>query len=210
MPPVCRIVVDAREPRGRIPDELRARGVHVGFARLRVADYLLPNGVLVERKSVADFHASVLDGRFWTQIRALREASRAPYLLVEGRDLARGPLSERALIGIVLGVIGQGIPVLRSNDQRSSAEWLASLAGRAAGRQPRRDRPAYARRPKSSANVVAEGMLAAVPGISTQRARALLERFGSVRAVALAEPAELQEVRGIGPTQAERLLKAFL
>jgi Fanconi anemia group M protein len=207
---VCRIVVDAREPLDRIPAGLRERGVDVRVARLHVGDYLLPNGVLVERKTVRGFHAGVVEGRFWTQIRALRGASRAPYLLIEGRDVERGQLSERAVVGALLGVIGQGIPVLRSLDERSSAEWLASLAVRAAGRQPRRDRPEYARRPKPPANLVAEGMLAAVPGISTMRARALLERFGSVQAVALAEPAALRQTRGIGPTQAERLRQALL
>ena len=189
---------------------LRQRGVDVRIARLEVGDYLLPNGVRVERKTVRDLHTSVVDGRFWTQIRALRGACRAPYLIVEGHDENRGQLSERAVVGVLLAVIGQGIPVLRSANVRNSAEWLASLGLRSSGIQPRRDRPAYARRRNPPVDLVAEGMLAAVPGISTTRARALLEKFGSVRSIALAEPCDWQTVRGIGPTQAERLREALL
>jgi DNA excision repair protein ERCC-4 len=210
MPPVCRIVVDDREPRDRLPSALRARGVEVRFTRLRVGDYLLPNGVLVERKTVRDFHASIVEGRFWTQIRALRGASRAPYLLVEGRGLERGQLSHRAVIGVLLGVIGQGIPVLLAGDAPSSAEWLASLAIRSSGRQPRRDRPAYARRRNPPVDLVAEAMLAAVPGISTTRARALLTRFGSIAAIVSADEEALHTVPGIGLIQAQRLKAALL
>jgi len=50
-----------------------------------------------------------------------------------------------------------------------------------------------------------EAMLAAVPGISTTSARALLERFGTVRNVVNAGPESWLSVPGIGPVRADAL-----
>ncbi len=72
------------------------------------------------------------------------------------------------------------------------------------------DRPAYAQRPKARAgSEAAEGVLAAVPGISTGSARALLARFGSVAAVVAAGREAWLEVPGIGPDRARALEEAF-
>jgi ERCC4-type nuclease len=52
-------------------------------------------------------------------------------------------------------------------------------------------------------------MLAAVPGVSTTSARALLERFGSVAGVITAGPSEWLTVPGIGPERARALEETF-
>ena len=52
-------------------------------------------------------------------------------------------------------------------------------------------------------------MLAAVPGISTVTARALLERFGSLGGIAAASPEELLDVPGIGKERARALADAL-
>ncbi len=209
MSAVCRIVADAREPPDGVPRGLAERGVEVSRRRLRSGDYALPNGVLVERKTVLDLHAAVTSGRFWRQVGSLRDASRAPYLLIEGTSLDDGPLSSRAVRGICLGAIGQGVPILWSTGAADSAEWLVLLASRAAGLKPARDRPTYAQITKPAGERVPEAVLAAVPGISTKRASALLAEFGNVANVIGAGPDAWLAVRGIGPAQAARLSDAF-
>jgi ERCC4-type nuclease len=114
-----------------------------------------------------------------------------------------------AAIGVCLGVLGQGVPILWSIDATQSAEWLHRLAVRSAGAAPVRDRPAYARRRKPGAERVQEAILAAVPGISVKRAHSLLRAFGTVRGVMEAGRQEWLGVRGIGPIQAARLDEAF-
>jgi ERCC4-type nuclease len=52
-------------------------------------------------------------------------------------------------------------------------------------------------------------LLAAVPGVSTASARALLDRFGSVAAVVAAGPDEWLTVPGIGPDRARALAETF-
>jgi ERCC4-type nuclease len=205
---VCRIVVDLWERQSGIAEALTGLGVEVVVERLEVGDYDVGRGVRVERKTVVDLHLSVQRGRLWRQLDELRRVARLPYLLIEGPTFDIGAVSPKAIRGICLAVIGLGIPVVRSNDVRESALWLSLIADRASGVRPRRDRPVYAQKPKPAREEVPEAMLAAVPGISMTRARALLKEFGSVRGVVSADPEALQRTEGIGPMLAEALAQA--
>jgi hypothetical protein len=149
-------------------------------------------------------------GRLWPQLGKLRAACSFPYLLVEGTDIDRGPLHHKPVRGACLAVIDQGVALLRSGYQRDSALWIHRLAVRCQEVEPAADRPAYAQRPRPKpGDETAEAMLAAVPGVSTTSARALLERFGSVAGVVAADPAEWLSVPGIGPERARALEETF-
>ena len=203
--PRVRIVVDIHEQRSGILEGLEALGAEVTVGRLAAGDYRLPRGALVERKRVIDLHTSVAKGRFWPQLLAMQEGGMSAYLLVEGTDLDRGPLHPASVRSLLIAAIERGIPVIRSYQQKDSAVWLYRLALRRLQRGRPNDHPAYAK-PRTPAGVPpAEALLAAVPGISTASARALLSRFGSVAGVIKAGRDEWLEVPGIGPERASAL-----
>ena len=205
-----KIIVDLHERVSGIADMLAELGAEVEVAPLPAGDYAVGAETLVERKRVLDLHAAVLKGRLWPQLGKLRAACAFPYLLIEGSDLDRGPLHRNAVRGVCLAVIDQGIALLRSGYQRDSALWIHRLAVRCQQLEPAADRPAYAQRPRPKAGEeTAEAVLAAVPGISTSSARALLEHFGSVAAVIAAHPADWLTVPGIGPERARALEETF-
>jgi ERCC4-type nuclease len=209
MSSVCRILADTFERRSLVIDELRHRGVEVEIRRLPVADFDLASGILVERKTVADFHVSLERGRLWRQVAELRDHARLPYLLVEGRDLDAGSVAGNSIRGACLAVIGQGVPIIASSDPGDSAAWLHLLALRGNGTRLARDRPAYAQRLKPQSDQVNEAMLAAVPGISVAGARALLDQFGSVAEVVNAGYDAWLQVRGIGSGRGRALEEAI-
>ena len=194
------IVADVREKESRLFEALRSLDVRVERERLPVADYVA-GAALVERKSVRDLHLAIINGRFWPQIGRLSRATLRPYLLVEGVDLDAGPLSAASVRGAALAVAELGIRVIRSSGPADSALWLKILANRQQRR--RKVTRAYAQRPTTSE--AAEAMLAAVPGISTVTAQALLDRFGSVAAVLDANPEEWLSIRGVGPKRMRAL-----
>lgn len=207
--PAVRVVAGVHEQRSGVPALLAELGVEVEVASLPAGDYAVGADTLVERKQVADLHGAALKGRLWPQLAKLRAACPFPYLLVEGGDIDRGPLAPNAVRGACLAVLDQGIALLRSAHQCDSALWLHRLAVRCQRGEPPAERPAYAQRPKPEATSVAEAVLAAVPGISTVGARALLERFGTVAAVAAAGPEAWLTVPGIGPERARALGQAL-
>jgi Fanconi anemia group M protein len=201
-------VVDRYEPSGAVLRALEKRGVTCRVTSLRAGDYDLGHGVLVERKTTADFHHSLQRGRLWGQVGKLRTSAALPYVLIEGTSLA-GPIGADAVRGACLAILGQGVALIRARDPIDSAAWLHLLATRMSGRRLGRDRPVYAQRLKPGVDEVPEAMLAAVPGISTVTARALLRRFGTVRAVILAGEEAWSTVEGVGPVRARALSRAI-
>lgn len=206
---VVAIVADVREQGSRVPRELRSLGVEVTERWLECGDYIVGRRCLVERKTVRDLHLSLIKGRLWRQLGALRKASDEHYLLVEGRDLL-GPLHAESIRGTLLAASDLGITILRSTDQRDSARWLARLATRRQTGAPARVRPTYAQRPPSPPDEVAAAMLSAVPGISYVLATRLLDRFGSVAKIAAAPPHAWMEVEGVARRRADALAAALL
>jgi ERCC4-type nuclease len=143
------------------------------------------------------------------QLAKLRAACAFPYLLVEGTDLDRGGLHPNAVRGVCLAAIDQGIALLRSDHQRDSARWLHRLAVRCQREELPAERPAYVQRVAAAPDTVAEAMLAAVPGVSTVGARAVLERFGSLAGLLAAPVDEWLTVPGIGRERARALAEAL-
>jgi ERCC4-type nuclease len=208
--PTVTIVADVHERVSGIPDALVRFGALVEVASLPAGDYAVGAETIVERKSVLDLHGAILKGRFWPQLGKLKADCEFPYLLVEGRELDRGPLHPNAIRGACLTAMELGIALLRSDDRDDSARWLHRLAVRRRRVERAPDRPAYAQRPKVSPGAsAAEAALAVVPGISVACARALLARFGSVQAVLQASVVELVDVPGIGSERARALEQTF-
>ena len=204
------IVADVHERASGVPDALTRLGALVEVASLPAGDYAVGAETIVERKSVLDLHGAILKGRFWPQLGKLRAECEFPYLLVEGRELDRGPLHSNAIRGACLTAVELGIALLRTEDRDDSARWLHRLAVRRQRVEHAPDRPAYAQRPKVLTGVsAAEAALAVVPGISVVSARGLLARFGSVHAVLQATVDQLVTVPGIGPERARALEETF-
>jgi DNA excision repair protein ERCC-4 len=92
---IVTIVADAGELRSGVPDALRALGVSVDVASLPAGDYLVGDAVAVERKTVADLHRSIANGRLWSQLLSCRRELDRTFLLVEGRPSTEAASRER-------------------------------------------------------------------------------------------------------------------
>jgi len=190
------IIVDVHERESAIAEYLDELGASVEVRMPDARDYVVGDGVLVERKRVLDLHVAIVRGRLWRQI------------LIEGTDLGQGPLHIEAVRGAYLAMLDPGFGIVRSDHQRDSAAWLYRLAMRRQVTRGRRDKPVWAQRPKSRLHP-GEALLGSIPGISTATARALLRRFGTVSAVVAASPAEWMTVYGVGERRAQALGAAF-
>ena len=195
------ILVDVEEDRSPVPRCLEALGVAVELVRLPVGDYRLASECVVERKTVRDLHASLVSGRIWSQLFALRRATRRPYLVVEGTHLDAGRVSDRGVRGALLAIAESGVIVLRSDDPEGTALWLLVLARRARSCAQDSDRRRGRRRMVASP----AGVLSTVPGVSPVLANRLLARFGSIAGVAAASESDLRDVDGIGEVRASAL-----
>jgi Fanconi anemia group M protein len=211
MAAAVKILVDVQEQRSGIPAMLEELGAEVEVLSLTAGDYAVGGDTLVERKAVLDLHSAVRRGHLWAQLAKLRAGCAFPYLLVEGRSIDGGMrgLHPNAIRGACLAVIDQGVALLRADDRSDSARWLHRLAVRCQREAPPAELPPHVPRATVPPASVAEAMLAAVPGISTVTARALLERFGSPAGIAAAHPDEWLEVPGVGKERVRALAEAL-
>ena len=202
-----RIVVDDREVRSGIVDVLRAiDGVSVEVQRLTVGDFAVDDRLLVERKTLHDLSLSIKDGRLFRQARKLAESPLRGVIVLEGKT--RGPgaggLSRESLQGALITLsVYLGIPLLRARNQQETVRLMiyAAHQGRAvaSGALPR-----HGMRPRGKRQIQLH-VLQGLPGVGPERARLLLEAFGSVEAVFAASEQALRSVGGIGSTTAERI-----
>lgn len=199
------VVVDVFERGSGVPAALQRLGAQVSIEPLTAGDYRIGGGIVIERKTIADLHGALGRGRLWAQVGKIRDEAVTPILLVEGDDLDAGPRHPNAVRGALLAVFELGVGILWSRDPADSALWLHRLA-------VRHERKTRARRLLRAAAAPAPGVevLAAVPGISTQTARALLDRFGSIGGLLHAGPDRWAEVDGIGSVRAHALATALL
>lgn len=208
---VVRIVVDTAEQRSGVYRALAEMPeVALAVARLPVADYLLGGDLAVERKTAADFAASIADGRLFAQVAALKAAYARPVILLEGAlAAARTRMHPNALRGALSYLVAiEGLAVIPAADPAESALLLAQLA-RHVQHGPKRP-------PQPVAKPGAEGLAAqqtrligALPGVGPSLARVLLGHFGSPGAVLAADAATLRIVPGIGPARAAAIRRTL-
>jgi DNA excision repair protein ERCC-4 len=171
---------------------------NVRVGRLVAGDYIVGREIVIERKTAADFVASVIDARIFRQAQRLAAAQLRPLLIVEGEPTGLHP---HAWIGSILSVAVQWrVPVIRCTNADESLIILRLLAAQT-WRASQVDLPRAGYRPRRIENrklFVLQGL----PGVGPALARRLLERFGSIERVMEADEEELCGVSGIGPSKA--------
>ncbi|MBW2634224.1 MAG: DEAD/DEAH box helicase, partial [Deltaproteobacteria bacterium] len=117
-----RITADHREKPSGIIALLIDMGIEVTIRRLPCCDYIINDGIFVERKTGKDFLVSILDGRLFRQASVMKRRVPRPVFLVEGNpfhvDMNFTPESIRGAI-LSLQVIWY-IPVLFSRSREDT------------------------------------------------------------------------------------------
>lgn len=82
---VHQVDVDHFESRSELLDAVRRSGAfEVRMVHLATGDYRIDDQVFIERKSVVDFTASLVDGRLFPQVARLAHSGYRSLLLIEG------------------------------------------------------------------------------------------------------------------------------
>jgi len=177
----------------------------VRLVRLVTGDYLIDHEMLVERKTIADFAVSLVDGRLFPQVARLAHSRHRSVLLIEGPPPAAMPdVHPRALDGALVSLAAMWrLPVLHSRNPDHSLRILQFLAAQA---RKRRDQVLrrVGRKPKrlTSRRLF---LLQGLPGVGPAIAHRLLCEFGTVERVITADEAALTAIRGLGPHKAARI-----
>ena len=209
---VRRIAADDRERNSGVPAALsRHPDVELSIRRLPLGDYQVDDTLIVERKTLADFALSVIDGRLFRQAASLnRKSGVRTCLILEGssRRYPKPAIERPALQGALITVtLVFGVPVLRSATPEETADLILYAA-----RQLHSQRTKLPRRWGYSVQGLAQQqrlLLQAIPEIGPVKADQLLNTFGSPAGVAAATEETLEAVEGIGPSAAKKIRRVF-
>ena len=177
----------------------------VQMVHLPIGDYFIDSGVVVERKTYADFATSLVDGRLFPQAAALAQSPHRPVVLLEGPKPLRMPdVHPHALKGAIVSLaVMWRLPVLHARDPEDALRILRFLAQQV-GNSEQRILRRYDRKPKRIASRRLY-MLQGLSGVGPALAQRLLIKFGSVERVVTADEESLTQVRGIGLRKAARI-----
>jgi ERCC4-type nuclease len=199
--------VDDREVSSPVLAALRRHPeFRIQVERLTVGDYLIDDSLLFERKTLMDLAASIKDGRLFAQAERLASAGPRGALILEGtaKDLTESRMRREAIQGaLVTLTLFFGLPLLRARDPDESAR-LMLFAARQQRSFARGAIPRHGERPRGKARLQ-NHILQGLPRIGPERAKRLIEHFGSIEAVIAADAQALTAVPGIGDSIAETI-----
>jgi len=193
------ILIDTNEP-----PEIKLLGtpqhLTVGDAWIATPDAVL----VVERKTIGDFCASIADGRLFNQVAEMRQVSPWCYLVVTavpvvagGKIVIGGKPSGWQWVsvqGAMLTIQELGVELVWIESDLQYAACLDWLTRRDRGPVP------IAARREALFESPAEQVLTALPGIASQRAQDLLAHCGNVAfALDFLTGTSDQKVPGVGP-----------
>jgi ERCC4-type nuclease len=200
------IGVDHSESRSSLLDAVRRSGMfEVRMVHLAIGDYLIDDQVLIERKTVGDLRASLVDGRLFPQVARLAHSSHRSLLLIEGPTPTAAPdVHPHSIEGALVSIAAMWrLPVLHACDPEQSVRLLRFLADQVRGQHERTLRR-FDRKPKRLASRRLF-LLQGLPGVGPALAHRLLCHFGSIEHIFTADAAALAKVRGIGEKKAARI-----
>ena len=200
------VVDDREEPSGVIEKLMSHEAVKIVHRRLELGDYLVANRVLVERKTIADLSASIVDGRLFRQACRLSEGVYRSVMVIEGHIRADGASGVRrqAIQGAMVTLaLFLGIPCLRTLDAEETANLLCYIAEQTHRRVVRAVcRHGYRPRRRRNRQLF---ILQGLPGVGPARAERLLQPFGSVEGAFRADLESLSHVEGMGEKTARAI-----
>lgn len=201
-----KLIVDSRELPTAVARELARLDVSISGESLEVGDYIASEDVAIERKESGDFIQSLIDGRLFVQLSALRSTYRRPVLIIEGEQLTGlRAVNPASIYGALASIaIRLRIPILWTRNAQETANVLYRIAHL---EQIESKKTLRTRSPETKGTdaETLEYILSGFPGIDTVISRSILTQFGTLEKTFMAEENELMKVKGVGPKTASRL-----
>jgi len=206
------VYVDQRERNSGIAKKLSEMGVEVRIHQMEVGDYMVSEGVAIERKTVSDFLQSLIDKRLMEQMSNLSRNFEVPLLIIEGDNFSlytERNIHPNAIRGAMASIaVNFGVPVIFTRDADDTASFLHILAKR---EQDATDKEIALRGSKRAMSTAEQQrfIVESLPNVSAVLAKRLLKHFGTVQKIFDAGSMQLQEVDGIGSKKAQEIKRVI-
>ena len=196
------IIIDARED-NRFQKALENKKLEVKSDFLQVGDYLLGNSICIERKEGNDFLQSIRDRRIWEQASNLTQYDHPIICIITGdiwRDFyfSNSDWIHKSYLGAIASLAGSyGISVLTFQTDSDFVDFVVQIEKQiTSDKTSSRPKP-FMRKCKSITDRK-ENCLSAIEGVSIITAQKLLNKFGSINAIANAKEEDFEDIERLG------------
>lgn len=203
------ILADYREEKSGIDKLLKKQNVIVKFQQLTIGDYIISGEYVIERKTARDFVQSIFDGRLFDQANRLASVSKFPTFIIENPFSTI--LNEVKNINSIFGALialsySYRMHIFYSENIEQTATILAVIAKHGKYEYPLE--PIFKIRKKAETlKEKQELIVSSIPGIGSKTAKKLLEKFGSLKAIFTASPAQLSKINGLSIGKAIKIYR---
>ena len=198
------VYVDARESL-LLVDELKKRGCRVDVQTLIVGDFIVSKDVIIERKTGEDFVKSVIDGRLFKQLVAMRETYSRPVLILEGERKRATGIGNASLFGALASVVSDfDVSIFMSSGHEETSQIIFHIARR---EQIEKKKKVIIRSRKTLRPIsdTQKYVVSGLPGVNTVLAERLLIELKTILSIFSANEAELKQVEGVGEKLAKNI-----
>ena len=222
------LVVDNLAARSFVTEQLRTRGVHIVESNLKFGQYRVTDQCTVWHLTATELARMAADRTLYRKIPEFKRSTPEPIVIVDGDPMAAlekiSPSGMRAAFTFL--ALHNRIPVLTAKDESEAAELIYFMISQAQNgmgltisETPAEEEAATVSpsnggsggngsKPEDPAELQ-EYILTTVPDVNAVAAQAMLEKFGSLRAIFAASPKDLTAIPGIGPKRAKKIAGFF-
>lgn len=193
-----RIQIDIRERNSGIGNILCEHGYEVEEQQLAVGDFVVED-LVIERKTVKDFQISIIDGRLFRQIYAMRHRyNRCLLIIEENAEETEDNIHINAAQGALIQITScWQVPYLFSQGASHTATLIEQIIEQESiSLEPNEHKTRWGYKPRGE-DRKRQYLLEGIRGIGPKRAKTLLLHFGTLRNIFNASSQELARVEGI-------------
>ena len=213
------VKIDARE-KERVQSASKyyeKQGLEVEVCELEIGDYLFDNEVCFEFKRMSDFISSIQDGRVFNQSVDMRESYNYCFVIIQGDEHSRAKalamsrnyqkVSVYRYINAISS-LNRYVTVIESYSPYIDEAYYRMLSQ---AKKILHDKPIVKKFPRKDKNPALNFLMYTVYGISAKKAMAIvtslnLNTLTDLQSLTLEK---LQEVKGIGKKNAQRIMDAI-
>lgn len=205
------ITADIREKNSLVISELVHLGVSVEFSHLGVGDFILSDELAIERKTIDDFIASIIDKRLLNQLSNLKNNFKKSLLILEGIDeqdiyINKRKIHENAVRGMILSVITDfDVPIIFTKDYKDSAKFLYLLAKKQ--ENPPRETSLKFKKKAFNLSEQQQFFIEGFPGIGPSLSKELLDKFKTIKNIINANSEDLKNIKGLSINKIENVTR---
>jgi len=195
----------------------RDTGASTETKGLKTADFVYKD-VAIERKEASDLASSIKSRRLKEQTVRMREDFNHQYIIIEGNPytLEYSSLHDNSFIGTMVSRSSEGIGIIYTPDVEGTAYAINKIISK---HDEGEEKTEELKKTHAETEDITVAMLTCIEGISKEKAEAITEELDMPSIASMFQWLEtlgegqfqikLQEVDGIGPTLAGRILSSL-